>query len=777
MPSAPGHGLRRLAWTALLSILAILGGCSLDPQTAKLRLLESGNRYFERGKYKEAALMYRSALKKDRLYGEAYYRLALAELRLRRIGNAVYALRRAVELQPENEDARVRLADACLVAYATAPQGKREEISREIVAQADAVLRMNPASFDGPRIKGQLALLNKDLGGAVRFLEAADRLRPFDPNVGMALCQALDALGQFERGEQFAKGVIERHPAFEPIYDLLYRQYLARNRLPEAAQVLETKAANNFSNIKNILQLAQHYYLVGDQPAVTRTLDRLLANRQKFPNARFLVAEFYVRVGELQPALEQLREGARTSQGAQRLAYETRIAEVLIEQGQSEEAGRLLDGLIKANPKDPNLAAIRASQTIASGSEEQVEAEIRRLESIVRDSPRNPAVRQQLGRAYWARQRNAQALEQFKEAARLAPDYLAPRLALAQLSLDANDSATALQFAAEAVRLAPATPQARWLHAAALRSSGKKAQALQELRLVASLYPDSVESWLRLGRLELEDMNPQSAEKAYLACRERTQSVACIVGQSDALTARGQTEQAVQILRAELKARPGDRDLKMALGDALMKQRAFLEARSLYTELLAAEPGSAALHLRVGNSFLTGGDPQSALGHFQKAAELSPNGPNVLHYLMVTLNSLGRKREALGICERLLKLRPEDPLVLNNAAFLLAETGGDLDRALTYAQRATRAAPNEPEFFDTLGWVLLKKGLAASALEVFQQLVLQRPENPAYRYRLASIHSQIGQKQMARKEAEEGLRRNPSPEVARQLKDLLEDLN
>ena len=44
--------------------------------------------------------MYRNALKRDMRYGEAYYRSALAELKLARYAEAAKDLQRAVELQP-----------------------------------------------------------------------------------------------------------------------------------------------------------------------------------------------------------------------------------------------------------------------------------------------------------------------------------------------------------------------------------------------------------------------------------------------------------------------------------------------------------------------------------------------------------------------------------------------------------------------------------------------------------------------------------------------------
>jgi tetratricopeptide (TPR) repeat protein len=105
---------------SLVVILAALTlvSCSRDPNVAKKRYLENGNKYFAKGKFKEASIMYRNALQKDQRYGPAYYRLAQTDLKLGRIPNALGELRRAIELipkdQPEHLDAEVRLAEIYL---------------------------------------------------------------------------------------------------------------------------------------------------------------------------------------------------------------------------------------------------------------------------------------------------------------------------------------------------------------------------------------------------------------------------------------------------------------------------------------------------------------------------------------------------------------------------------------------------------------------------------------------------------------------------------------
>ena len=74
--------------------LALVSGvflfsCNRDPEVAKKKYLENGNRYFEKGKYREASIMYRNAIQKDGKCGEAYYRLAVTEWKLGRLANSV----------------------------------------------------------------------------------------------------------------------------------------------------------------------------------------------------------------------------------------------------------------------------------------------------------------------------------------------------------------------------------------------------------------------------------------------------------------------------------------------------------------------------------------------------------------------------------------------------------------------------------------------------------------------------------------------------------------
>src|SRR5688572_14293103 len=149
-----------------LLLLVCLTACNRDPNVAKRKYLDSGNKFFEKGKYKEALIMYRKALQRDLKYGEAYYRAGLADLRLQRWGDGARDLQRAIELQPENLDAHNRLTNLYLNAYA-ADKKRSKGLLNELQALSDKYTRRFPDSYEDARLKGYLALFDRNAKGAL----------------------------------------------------------------------------------------------------------------------------------------------------------------------------------------------------------------------------------------------------------------------------------------------------------------------------------------------------------------------------------------------------------------------------------------------------------------------------------------------------------------------------------------------------------------------------------------------------------------------------------
>jgi tetratricopeptide (TPR) repeat protein len=89
---------------------------------------------------------------------------------------------------------------------------------------------------------------------------------------------------------------------------------------------------------------------------------------------------------------------------------------------------------------------------------------------------------------------------------------------------------------------------------------------------------------------------------------------------------------------------------------------------------------------------------------------------------------------AIARYEDALKIDANLAPAANNLAWLLLEHAGDKERALSYAERAWKAFPSDPNFADTLGWVYYKKQMYPKAVGLLKEAVDQLSDNPSILY-------------------------------------------
>jgi Flp pilus assembly protein TadD len=156
-----------------------------------------------------------------------------------------------------------------------------------------------------------------------------------------------------------------------------------------------------------------------------------------------------------------------------------------------------------------------------------------------------------------------------------------------------------------------------------------------------------------------------------------------------------------------------------------------------------------------------------------KSRDLMPNDPRPHLQMAMIYDLSGRRGEARPLYDQVLKLQPDNPLALNNLAYLLAEEGGNLDQALTMAEKAKQKAPQNLDIADTLGWIYIKKNLSENAVRVLQEIVSKQPGNPIYRYHYGMALYQRGDKPSARRELEAALRNKPSKSDEVKIRELM----
>ena len=609
----------------LLPLLLLLASCSRDPKS----LVATGNKYFDRAKYKEASIMYRKALQKDRKFGDAWYRLGLVDAKLGAWGEALSSYQRAVELDPANSDAAANLADLYLASYLFSSTHPKESLA-ETKELAKGLLKRDPNSFDGLRLAGYVALMENNTAEAQKDFETANRSRPWQPAVVLTLCEIYSAGEHAPEAESLAREMISHQKQDGEIYDFLVRYYLIHKRVGDAEAVLVEKIANNPKVGPYVIELARFYQATGRRDAVEATLARLTSNANSYPDGWMLVGSYYLTNGDADAALQAFTKGESVD-AKNKTAYQKRRVETLVVKGRTDEASSLAGEILKANPDDPEAIALSAIIGIQTGKPDQLQRAIDDLGPLIGKYPSVPAtpmLRYHLARAYVAKanldagdadptrklKELDQARNQLEQAFQGGRFTFTPaRLLLAQVDMEGREYARVTQLADDVLRTEPGNLRARLMRTDALARMGEYDKAEAELDQVLAINPNIEDAQLQLARVYIAEKKFAQAE----AILEKGQSTdpRAFMELVDLKVAEGKTADAIQMLSRQSAANPNSLMLRFALANVEMNARKYDEAIGVFRQMLdrgsgLTASGKAQVYSRIGTAQEGKGDYQ-----------------------------------------------------------------------------------------------------------------------------------------------------------------------
>ena len=757
--------MKKMAGTCL--VLLALTACG-----TKRGYVEKGNALFQKGKYEDAAINYRKAIQKDSKYGDAYYRLGLDAVKLGNATEAYDALYRASQLLPNNLEVKGQFADFALENYLKDPT-RPQRLYQQIQQVSSDFLARNPNSFEGLRLKGYLAYADRKPQEAIAYFRRAIQILPDSAPVTTALVETLNASGQTQEAEKIALNLLPRHKDYGPIYDALARIYSNTNRPADAENALRSKADNNPRNPDYIVELAAHYALSGNTAEMKNALQRMLNDPKNFPNAQMRVGDFYVQQMKYEDAVRYYQEGAQAYPN-QRVDYQKRAMAALLAGAKYDDAKRLDDEILRKDPKDEVALRIKADLLINAGGVDNANAALPILQNELNAHPNddNPSLRFQLGRAYRLKDDLDSARAQFAAAIRMRNDYVAARYELAEISLLQQRSGQALEQAKAILALTPNERRARLLYARSLLASGDATQSRAELTQLLKDSPKDLETRLALGSLAIQQKKFPEAIETLNGVKDSGDPRA-FAGLVDAYARAGQIDKAVEVANEGFKRLPNAILIRQQLAISLVMTGRFDPAISEFQKVIAANPKSLENYVRLGAVYDVKGDYTDAIRLFQQAHDLAPNELGPALTLAEGLARAGRRSEATAVYQTILKTHPNDPTALNNTAYFLCDSGGNLDEALKLAQAAVQKAPDQPGFADTLGYVYLKRGMRTAAIQTFNGLVNKYPKYATYRYHLGLAFYESGDKARARKELRDALATHPSRKDVLRINELL----
>ncbi len=759
---------RRLNATSIVTltlIATLLSACSHDPTVRKQKFFESGQRYVEQGKYKEAVVEFSNAIKVDPNYAEAHLQLAEAYLQLREGDRAFRELARTVELQPENYRAQLELTNLLIVnhEFQTARQ------------QLDVLLQKHPNDPVVHTTESSLLAAQGNIPGAIAEMQKAVALSPdrWEAYLSLALLQSSN--NQSEAAESNFKKVIDLNPKAMQPRVLLGNYYQAHNRFPEADQQFQAATALDPTSADSRAALARLYLAEGKKADAEQLLSQAKHDLPNNSDAYRLLAEFYFLNGELDKAAAEY--ATLYQQHPEDLKLKKNYIELLIQTKRFPEARKFDDEILKTNPHDEDALVYQAQMQISDGD---VNDAAQKLETVIKNTPKNSEGHYALGVAYEKLGYTERAESEWREALRLRPDMIDAARALASAAMRQGDANTLEEASTQLIVLQPASPEGYALRALANINRKHYGEAEADIRRAIAIAPQSAFGYAQLGNLKLVQKQYEDAARAYQNALSRNpDSLDALRGLMNTRVAQNQVDKALAAANAQIAKSPSNSGFYNLLGTTLFfSKKELAGAETAFAKSVSLDQHNSDALFKLCEVQATEGKIDQAIATAKQGLSDNPRNADLYVLLGRFYESKSDSKQAEAAYRSALNLNPQHPMASNNLAKLMLQTGGNLDVALSLAQTARRGMPNSPAVADTLAWIDYQKGAYQSAIGLLQEALslqdkVRAPDNPDIHYHLGMAYAKNGQMALARQQLERALKLNPNAtDVRKQLAQL-----
>jgi len=641
---------------------------------------------------------------------------------------------------PKNALART-LQAALLAAAGDSVQAQavaREVLASDVGAPADTSLLLAGLHANAREWPQALAVLESALAKDPKhlgLLQAAVEVAGANPQ---DTAMSAKAVGFFQRAT-------EASPRNHDLWLAWTRFYLGRKETDRAEAVMRAAIQAHPEDGKRRLALLD--FLVSTRGAAVAEREYLAAIKDKSRDMalRFGLANLYRSTNRPAEAQRVLAEIIDLSDDTPSLvAARAQLAGYRFAAGKTDEARALVEGVLKANPRDNAALVLRGRLHLAASNPQDAVADLR---GALRDQPASPEIVQLLAQAHRAAGEPALARDVLAEAAKLRPLDVGLRTLLVADMAGAKDLVQAHAELDTAIRALPQATRLYELKSELAIAQSDFALAQKTLEQLRSQQPKEALAHVRLGQLFSRQNRFDAALKAYdagiaAAPADPTPYVAGV----SLLMGLKRHDEALARIQARAKTEPNNHAMHLQLrGEVMLARRDFVGAEAAYREAVQLAPQMVNAHAGLSKVLAAKGDPEAALQSLAAGERALPAERALPLARAQWLTRLKRTDEAIALYEQLSQRFPDDDVIVNNLAYLLAEVRGDkvsVERALQLAGRF--AESRNAGHLDSLGWIHYRLGQYDKALPLLERAVALAPPSPLLQLHLGKALVKAG---------------------------------
>jgi tetratricopeptide (TPR) repeat protein len=534
-------------------------------------------------------------------------------------------------------------------------------------------------------------------------------------------------------------------------------------------------------------------------PEAVRLMEDLVKRRPHSVGARRWLALIYRAAGENQKSAAAYQRLVRGDPSD--VISCIQLASLYVSEDRADEAIRLLTGALRQNRQSPDLLRALGDVYLRNGSlglshgqaDKPRQEAIRVFEQLAELAPRDLFILNKLGELYILNHQVDKAILCFETIERIQPDDLMIKQRLAESFLALGNKEKAVEVLEKIAREQPGNARIYYYLGELYRDLRDPDRALLNYNLAAQSDPDHVAAYMRMAMVQIENDLPGAIAALRKGLARVPDDPGLLEMISYAYFNNRQYPEAARSFEKTLKAfRRAGRDpvspsLYFYYAVAVQHKGDVGKASELLQRAMDTNPSYVDAYIQLMLRQQDAGHDRVAIEVLEQLVGRQPDEPRIHYYLGMLYNysklykqaidSFGRTESLVAddaehtallnanfyfwygaACERegqfeRAEQKFEECLLIdtnfaeayNYLAYMWAEKGVNLDKALDYVQKALKLNPHSGAFIDTLGWIYYMQGKYEKALVEIRRASALIPDDPTITDHLGDILARLGQ--------------------------------